>query len=84
MKKIIDWGIYLIGLFVISSFIHELYHYSFCGGEFIAGFGFVRERIVWGGLTWCHGYAGGEIIPSTIELLILVGGVLFKKLGVDR
>lgn len=79
MKKLFDWFFYLLGLIVFSSFIHELYHYSFCGGEFVAGFGFVKDRIVYGGLTWCAGNNfGGELIPSILELLIVISGIYLK------
>ena len=82
MRKIIDWTLYLIGLVVITSFLHELYHYSFCGGEFIAGLGYIKGKVVTGGYTWCAGSNyGGEIIPSVGEILLIIAGVYLKGRG---
>lgn len=80
MKKVIEWLIYLTGLIVIVSFIHECYHYSLCGGEFASGFGFIKGEMLSGGLTWCatENSAGGELIPSLMEILLVLGGVGLK------
>lgn len=82
MKKIIDWFFYLIGLFLITELLHELYHYAHCGGEFIAGIGYLKGQVMAGGYTWCATEgAGGEIVPNLLQVLLIGGGIYLKKRG---
>ena len=76
--KVIDWIFYLLGLFLVGSFLHELYHVHYCGGEFIAGLGYIRGSSFVGGLTYCRGYAGGEVLPNIVEVLFYVLFITLK------
>jgi len=76
--KIIIWIFYLIGVFFTAWVLHEFYHYLFCGGEWIAGIGYVKGTAIVGGVTWCTGNAGGEIIPSALEIFFYMVFILLK------
>jgi len=79
--KLFDWLIYLAGLLVITSAVHELYHYSFCGGEWVAGFGNIRGKSLFGGYTFCqHQSFEGEVVPTILEITLFLHGVLLKIL----
>lgn len=78
MKKILDWTFYLLGLCLFAEFVHELIHYFNCGGEFISGLGYIKGRLIHGGLTWCAVENGGELLPTIVELLIINAGVYLK------
>jgi len=79
MKRFLDLFLYYLGLYFFAEFIHELIHYLECKGEFVAGLGYIKDEVLVGGLAWCElGYTSGELLPSVIELLIILGGVLLK------
>lgn len=81
--KIIDWSIYLLGLFLLGTTLHELYHFVDCGGSFVAGIAWLEERLIVG-TTWCERGTSGELIPRIGEIGIWVVGITLKVRLTDK
>ena len=79
MKRIPDFIIFAIGLAFLTSLLHELYHFSICGGSFLAGVWFTQGKIYVAD-TWCkvRNGGGGEIIPTSTEIVFLIAGIVYK------
>lgn len=77
MKTII-WIFYLIGVLLIGTWIHEYIHYLQCGGEFIAGLGYIRDEYIHGGITFCTRPGANEVVPYIVESVFECSMVLVK------
>lgn len=77
--KLIDWFFYMIGVMFIGSLGHELYHFANCGGSFLAGFGYF-DGYPYVAATWCEvkNGAGGELLPTTLEILFFTAMFYLK------
>ena len=85
-KSIIRAFFYIIGVIFVGEALHELYHWYFCGGTFVAGLAYIYDQ--WKvGTTWCaiNNGAGGEIIPTFSEILwdIVFITLYFRKKRID-
>lgn len=80
VMKYLNKFIFLIGIFFLSQFLHEFFHYLDCGGEFVAGAywnGYARDLIV--GTTWCARELKWGEWPTVIEVAIDLYGLLSLK-----
>jgi hypothetical protein len=73
--KIIEWIIYLIGVLFLGEFIHELIHFSRCGGPYLVGIYYTGQQTLFSS-TWCP-KPDIEWLPRLVE-----GGVLLVGVGV--
>lgn len=77
LYKIIDAIIYALGTVFLATIAHELYHYSVCGGQFIAGIYYINQKFG-AGVTYCVRPVTGELIPYLITFTI-VGSLIYVK-----
>lgn len=73
---------FTIGLLFISTLIHEFIHYLQCGGDFIAGFYWIKNE--WGvGVTYCSKGDASEFLAYSISYLFTI--IIFTiRLKLDR
>jgi len=84
MRKIIDWFFYIIGVLFIGTLLHELYHWTFCGGDFVAGF-YLKNGQPIVGLTWCAtDRLSGELLPTLTEVLFYIVFIFIKLKEVKK
>lgn len=62
---------FTIGVLFISVLIHEFIHYLQCGGNFIAGFYWIKNE--WGvGVTYCAKGDASELLAYSISFLFVI------------
>jgi len=73
---------FTIGVLFISVLIHEYIHYLQCGGDFIAGFYWIKSE--WGvGVTYCAKGNSSEFLAYSLSLIFTI--IVFAiKLKIDR
>jgi len=73
---------FTIGVLFISVLIHEFIHYLQCGGDFIAGFYWIKSE--WGvGVTYCAKGNASEFLAYSLSLIFTI--IVFAiKLKIDR
>ena len=81
--KVIIWIFYCIGVLLIGTWIHEYIHHIQCGGEFIAGLGYVNGEYIAGGITFCFNKGSSETTPYIIEF-IFESIMVISKILYDR
>lgn len=78
MRKLFVWIIYLLGLYFTGTALHELFHFYQCGGSFVAGLSYLQGEWYLGS-AWCEiGRNTGEWLPTTLEVLFYVVGIVVK------
>ena len=80
-----DWFNHLfftIGVLFISVLIHEFTHYLQCGGDFIAGFYWIKSE--WGvGVTYCAKGNASEFLAYSLSSIFTI--IVFTiRLKIDR
>lgn len=80
--KLIESIVFVVGLMFITTLIHEYIHYLQCGGEFIAGFYWIKSG--WGfGVTYCQNGNPSELLAYSISSIFTI--IVFTiRLKVDR
>ena len=73
---------FTIGVLFLSVLIHEFIHYLQCGGDFIAGFYWIKSE--WGvGVTYCANGDASELLAYSISTLFTI--IIFTiRLKIDR
>lgn len=82
MKYWIIHIFFTIGVLFISVLIHEYIHYLQCGGDFIAGFYWIKSE--WGvGVTYCQGGDASELLAYSLSSIFTI--IVFTiRLKIDR
>lgn len=81
--KIIIWIFYFIGIAIVGTTLHEMYHFYHCSGEFVTGFSYIRGQWEFG-VTWCQNISyEGEIVPTTLEGLFYLL-MIWLKIRYDK
>ena len=82
LLKIIESFVFVVGLMFITTLIHEYIHYLQCGGDFIAGFYWIKSE--WGvGVTYCHKGDASELLAYSLSSIFTI--IVFTiRLKIDR
>jgi len=75
MRTLVNRIFFLAGVYFIGCLVHELIHHFDCGGDFFAGFGWVKNELIIG-ITYCTREGVLGEYPTAIELLIDLYGLL--------
>jgi len=80
--KTIESFVFVIGLMFITTLIHEYIHYLQCGGDFIAGFYWIKSE--WGvGVTYCAKGDASELLAYSLSSIFTI--IVFTiRLKIDR
>jgi hypothetical protein len=80
--RIIENFVFVIGLMFITTLIHEYIHYLQCGGDFIAGFYWIKSE--WGvGVTYCSNGDASELLAYSLSSIFTI--IVFTiRLKIDR
>lgn len=80
--KIIESLVFVIRLMFITILIHEYIHYLQCGGDFIAGFYWIKSE--WGvGVTYCAKGDASELLAYSLSSIFTI--IVFTiRLKIDR
>jgi hypothetical protein len=79
MKYLITHLFFVIGLLFIGVLIHEFIHYLQCGGDFIAGFYYVKGE-VGVGVTYCKNGNASELLAYTVSILFVLPVFIYKMI----
>lgn len=73
---------FTLGVLFISVLIHEFIHYLQCGGDFIAGFYWIKSE--WGvGVTYCSKGDASELLTYSLSSIFTI--IVFTiKLKIDK
>ena len=82
MKYWFNHIFFTIGVLFISVLIHEFTHYLQCGGNFIAGFYWIKSE--WGvGVTYCAKGDASELLAYSLSSIFTI--IVFTiKLKIDK
>ena len=80
--KLIESFVFVVGLMFITTLIHEYIHYLQCGGDFIAGFYWIKSE--WGvGVTYCQKGNASELLAYSLSSIFTI--IVFTiRLKIDR